>query len=111
MSVLFRKALETHHKSLRNRMNTGDTSVLDKEIVEAKAFLSVTKDEKWKRHLEKRVLQLEARRRKATDNRELQARFNAVDELYQVVKNHPEYNKTRAPRGSRSATKGRRRAG
>ena len=101
MSVMFLKQLKLHRTALEARLNKGGGS-LDMELAQTRQFLTATKDEKWRRQLLKRIKTLEDARKKGEDVSDVKKRFKMVDDLYQAIAEHPEYNKTRRKRPPKS---------
>jgi len=101
VSVMFLKQLKLHRTALESRLHRGSGQSVDQELAQARQFLTATKDEKWKRQLLKRIKVLEASKSKGTDTIDVQKRFKMVDDLYQSIANHPDYNKTRKRRQKR----------
>jgi hypothetical protein len=95
---MFLKQLHLHRAALESRLHRGGGASVDQELAQTRQFLSATKDEKWRRQLLKRIKSLEEGKKKALDSSDLQRRFKLVDDLYQVVQHHPDYNRTRKRR-------------
>jgi hypothetical protein len=98
MSVMFLKQLKLHRDALESRLHRGGGASAEQELAQTRQFLSATKDEKWRRQLLKRIKSLEESKKKTTDTGDLQKRFKLIDDLYQVVQHHPDYNRTRKRR-------------
>jgi hypothetical protein len=99
MSVLFLKQLRLHREQLSKSLNgRQDTKALEQELAQTRQFLTATKDQKWKVQLIKRIKQLEASKRVTEPSSDVKRRFELVNELYDLVERHPDYNKTRKRR-------------
>lgn len=97
MSVLFLKQLRLHREQLQKKL--GDRApVVDQELAQTRQFLTSTKDPKWKSQLMKRIRHLEESRKTQPDRSDLEKRLKAINEVYDMVSSHPDYNKTRKRR-------------
>lgn len=97
MSVLFLKQLRIHREQLQKKL--GDRApVVEQEIAQARQFLTSTKDPKWKGQLLKRIRRLEEARKTKPNRADIEKRLKAVNEIYDLVQAHPDYNKTRKRR-------------
>ncbi|HEY4321739.1 MAG TPA: hypothetical protein VGM77_11255 [Gemmatimonadales bacterium] len=101
MSVMFLKQLKLHREALGKKMSQKGGANHDQELAQTRQFLSATKDPKWKNQLIKRIKVLENNGGSPDDVKDIEARYKAVDALYQSVQNHPDYNKTRKKRTPR----------
>ena len=100
MSVLFLKQLRLHREQLQKKI--GDRSpVVEQELAQTRQFLSSTKDAKWKNQLIKRIKHLEGARKTQPDRSDLEKRLKAINEVYEMVQSHPDYNKTRKRRAAK----------
>jgi hypothetical protein len=95
---MFLKQLKLHRASLESRMQRQGGASVEQELAQTRQFLTATKDERWRRQLIKRIKQLEESKRGSDDASDLQRRFRMVDDLYQYIDKHPDYNKTRKRR-------------
>ena len=98
MSVMFLKQIRLHLHQLETQLGRSGGKDVDQELAQTRQFLSATKDEKFKRVLIKRIKQLEEGKKSATNKADLVHRHKMVKDLYDAVKDHPDYNNTRKRR-------------
>jgi hypothetical protein len=97
VSVLFLKQLKLHRDQLHKKMGSAGPNH-EQELAQTRQFLSATKDPKWRNQLIKRIRQLEGSGKPTADRQDVERRLKLVDELFGVVHQHPDYNKTRKRR-------------
>lgn len=95
---MFLRQLKLHRDQLQHRLNRGGGQNVEQELAQTRQFLTATKDPKWRTQLIKRIKLLEQGQKSGEDHADLNRRFKMVDDLYQVVQHHPDYNKTRKRR-------------
>jgi hypothetical protein len=95
---MFLRQLKLHRDQLQQRLGRSNGQNVEQELAQTRQFLSATKDPKWRAQLIKRIKQLEQHGKGGEDGADVQRRFKMVDDLYQVVQHHPDYNKTRKRR-------------
>ncbi|HEY4321930.1 MAG TPA: hypothetical protein VGM77_12235 [Gemmatimonadales bacterium] len=101
MSGMFLKQLALHRESLQSKLRRSGGQSTDQELAQTRQFLSATKDPKWRAQLIKRIKQLEDNASDGDEVGDVAKRFKLVDEFYQTVEKHPEYNKVRKTRTKR----------
>ncbi len=95
---MFLRQLKLHRDQLQHRLGRSGGQNVEQELAQTRQFLTATKDPRWRAQLIKRIKQLEQSQKGGEDSADIQRRFKMVDELYQVVQHHPDYNKTRKRR-------------
>ena len=83
---------------LESKLGNKGNAVIEQELVHSRHYLTATKDSKWKRMLIKRIAVLEKEKKSAVDTKELEARYKAFSDVYEKIKSHPDYTKTRKKR-------------
>jgi len=97
MSVLFLKQLRIHREQLQKKLG-GGSAVVEQELAQTRQFLIATKDPKWKNQLMRRIRALEGSRKSQPDRSDVQKRLKLIDEMYEIIQAHPDYNRPRKKR-------------
>lgn len=100
MSKMFKDAVETHIEQLKDKIHSADPKSIDEEIRSIEPALTRTNDARLRKALEKRLNTLKALKGgengRADDYKRI---LSAVQSVYSLIKERPEYNVKRAKRG------------
>ena len=99
MSKMFKDAVATHIEQLKNKITGADPRHIDEELKSARALLAQTTDGRLRKALEKRVSTLESQRSNAGGAEDHKKILSAVQNVYSLIRNRPEYNVVRKKRG------------
>lgn len=99
MSKMFKDAVETHIEQLKNKITGSDPRHIDEELKSAKALLEQTTDARLRTIVGKRVQTLESQRSNAGGAEDYKKILSAVQNVYSLIRNRPEYNVVRRKRG------------
>lgn len=99
MSKMFKDAVETHIEQLKNKITGADPRHAEEELRSARALLERTTDTRLRKVLEKRVSALESQKTNANGAEDYKKILSAVQNVYSLIRNRPEYNVVRRKRG------------
>jgi hypothetical protein len=99
MSKMFKDAVETHIEQLKNKITGADPRHIDEELKSASVLVAHTTDSRLRKALEKRVSALESQRTNAGGVEDHKKILSAVQNVYSLIRNRPEYNVVRRKRG------------
>jgi hypothetical protein len=99
MSKMFKDAVEVHIEQLKNKITGADPRHVEDELKSARALLAQTTDARLRSALEKRVSTLESHRSNANGAEDYKKILSAIQNVYSLIRNRPEYNVVRKKRG------------
>lgn len=99
MSKMFKDAVETHIEQLKNKITGADPRHIDEELKSARLLLEQTTDARLRTIVGKRVQTLESQRSNANGAEDYKKILSAVQNVYSLIRNRPEYNVVRRKRG------------
>jgi hypothetical protein len=100
MSKMFKDAVEAHIEQLKSRIHSADPKAVEEEIRTIEPALTRTSDPALRKALERRLATLKSLQTgvngRADDYKRI---LSAVQSVYSLIKERPEYNVKRAKRG------------
>lgn len=99
MSKMFKDAVETHIEQLKDKIHGADPKAVEMELKSIEPILKATSDARLRKALAKRLATLKTMT--DTDGRadDYKRILSAVQNVYSLIKERPEYNVKRAKRG------------
>ncbi len=98
MSTAFKTALESHIEQLKERINGANPAQIAEELKLTQALYDRTKDGRVKRSLGNSIRRLEMAQADAGSTESLRKILTAAQNLQVIIKDRPEYNRTRKRR-------------
>ncbi len=99
MSKMFKDAVETHIEQLKGKITGADPRHVEEEAKSVQALLDHTTDARLRTALQKRLAALHKQRQGAGGTDDYKKILSAVQNVYSLIKERPEYNVVRKKRG------------